>query len=140
MFSFFDKKRFLILPEFSALMFILNQNIVYAAGYNDTNEVKTLFEILGSMSNIFFAFAYGAMVLIFAVGVVKSGLSAQISQQFGMARRLSQEQINFIGGVFVFCLGIASYPLAKNIIGLITSETGMQTAPTVDKLELPGGL
>lgn len=101
-----------------------------------TAEIGAMFGIFSSLSDLFIKFAYGAMVLIFAVGMVKSGLAAQAAQQFGAAGRVSGELMNVLGGIVVFVFGILSYPLAKQIISSVTNADGGigDKAPSVSEL------
>lgn len=101
-----------------------------------TAELGAMFGIFSSLSDLFIKFAYGAMVLIFAVGMVKSGLTAQAAQQFGAAGKVSGELMNVLGGIVVFVFGILSYPLAKQIINSVTGVDGGigDKAPSVNDL------
>lgn len=101
-----------------------------------TAEIGAMFGIFSSLSDLFIKFAYGAMVLIFAVGMVKSGLTAQAAQQFGAAGKVSGELMNVLGGIVVFVFGILSYPLAKQIINSVTNAEGGlgDKAPSVTTL------
>ena len=115
--------------------------MTHAAAFADdigNEEVNTMFLVFNDMSDLFIKFAYGAMVLIFAVGMVKSGLTAQAAKQFGMPGRVSGEVLNLLGGIVIFVFGILSYPLAKEIIARVTGETGMSSAPTTENLHIPG--
>lgn len=115
----------------------LKTNCVYADEIGN-QEIKVMFFVFKDMSDLFIKFAYGAMVLIFAVGMVKSGLTAQAAKQFGVPVRVSGELMNILGGIVIFVVGILSYPLAKEIIKRVTSETGISTAPTTNNLSIPG--
>ncbi|MBQ6503945.1 MAG: hypothetical protein IJI57_08560, partial [Flexilinea sp.] len=45
-----------------------------------SGHIRSIFEILKDMTDIYIKIAYGAMVLVFVVGTVKSGVGAQAAQ------------------------------------------------------------
>jgi hypothetical protein len=75
--------------------------------------IVNVFEKLGEM---FINIAYSLMIIVFAVGTVKSGLAAQAAQQFGASGRVSVEVMNIAGGVIIFVLGMLSLPIVKWIL------------------------
>ena len=128
---------FSIMCMLSGFMFMAGEIVPVAfADEIATAEIGAMFGIFSSLSDLFIKFAYGAMVLIFAVGMVKSGLTAQAAQQFGAAGKVSGELMNVLGGIVVFVFGILSYPLAKQIINSVTGVDGGigDKAPSVNDL------
>lgn len=101
-------------------------------------EIGKMFGVFKGLSNLFIKFAYGAMILIFAVGMVKSGLTAQAAQQFGAAGKVSGELMNVLGGVVIFVFGILSYPIAEKLITAVVSGASASGGFTTDNLNLPG--
>ena len=103
--------------------FILkNAAAAEAKGVLTDDQIRGLFSIFKDMTNIYIKIAYGLIVILFAVGAVKSGLSAQFTRQFGMASGLSNEMSNFIMCVLIFILGILSYPLIETIVNRIVAS------------------
>ena len=92
---------------------------VWASGH-----IGSIFGILRDMTDLYIRVAYGAMILVFAVGSVKSGLGAQAARTFGLPRKVSSEIANFTLGIAVFVFGILSYPVAEKIINTIVSSAG----------------
>ncbi len=126
-----------VMCALSGLMFMAGEIVpTVFADELATAEIGAMFGIFSSLSDLFIKFAYGAMVLIFAVGMVKSGLTAQAAQQFGAAGKVSGELMNVLGGIVVFVLGILSYPIAKQIISNVTNADGGigDQAPSVTEL------
>ncbi|MCR4750784.1 MAG: hypothetical protein K5852_00650 [Eubacterium sp.] len=124
----------------SALLMVLGGNIrpVSAAEEIAGAELGKMFSVFKGLSNLFIKFAYGAMVLIFAVGMVKSGLTAQAAQQFGAAGKVSNELMNVLGGIVIFVFGLLSYPIAEKIISAVISGAGASGGFQTDNLDLPG--
>ena len=123
----------------SLLMFFsIRSGTVFAADEIAGEEIGKMFGVFKGLSNLFIKFAYGAMVLIFAVGMVKSGLTAQAAQQFGAAGKVSGELMNVLGGVVIFVCGILSYPIAEKVINAVLSGGGASGGFTTDSLQLPG--
>ena len=123
----------------SLLMFFsIRTGTVFAADEIAGEEIGKMFGVFKGLSNLFIKFAYGAMVLIFAVGMVKSGLTAQAAQQFGAAGKVSGELMNVLGGVVIFVFGILSYPIAEKVINVVLSGGGASGGFTTDSLQLPG--
>ena len=123
----------------SLLMFFsIRTGTVFAAEEIASEEIGKMFGVFKGLSNLFIKFAYGAMVLIFAVGMVKSGLTAQAAQQFGAAGKVSGELMNVLGGVVIFVFGILSYPIAEKVINAVLSGGGASGGFTTDSLQLPG--
>ena len=142
-----EEKRYLYSPYLgtaiavliSLLMFFtIRTGTVFAAEEIAGEEIGKMFGVFKGLSNLFIKFAYGAMVLIFAVGMVKSGLTAQAAQQFGAAGKVSGELMNVLGGVVIFVFGILSYPIAEKVINAVLSGGGATGGFTTDSLQLPG--
>ena len=128
---------FMILTVF-LILFSANIRPAFAAEEIAGEEIGKMFGVFKGLSNLFIKFAYGAMVLIFAVGMVKSGLTAQAAQQFGAAGKVSGELMNVLGGVVIFVFGILSYPIAEKVINAVISGGGAGSGFTTDSLQLPG--
>ena len=75
------------------------------------------------------------MVILFAVGTVKSGLAAQAAQQFGATGRVSLEFMNLATGVVIFVVGLISMPLVQWIL----KEIGTMINPADLKIQVPTG-
>ena len=129
-----------VLMILSVLLMLFSWNIQPALAAEDIAgaEIGKMFSVFKGLSNLFIKFAYGAMVLIFAVGMVKSGLTAQAAQQFGAAGKVSNELINVLGGVVIFVFGILSYPIAEKVISAVISGAGASGGFRTDSLNLPG--
>ncbi len=145
--TFIEEKGYLYSPYIgtaiavliSLLMFFsIRSGTVFAAEEIAGEELGKMFGVFKGLSNLFIKFAYGAMVLIFAVGMVKSGLTAQAAQQFGAAGKVSGELMNVLGGVVIFVFGILSYPIAEKVINAVLSGGGATGGFTTDSLQLPG--
>ena len=107
----------------SLLMFFsIRTGTVFAAEEIAGEEIGKMFGVFKGLSNLFIKFAYGAMVLIFAVGMVK----------------VSGELMNVLGGVVIFVFGILSYPIAEKVINAVLSGGGASGGFTTDSLQLPG--
>lgn len=106
------------------LFFLFNTNIVQARGVLSDGQISSIFSVFKDMTDIYIKIAYGLIVILFAVGAVKSGLSAQFSRQFGMSGRLSKELYDFILCILIFILGILSYPLIETIVNRIVASSG----------------
>ena len=87
-------------------------------------QIGSIFEILKDMTNLYIKIAYGAMVLVFVVGTVKSGLGAQAAQTLNLPKKVSAEVANFVLGVAVFIFAVLSYPIAEKIINTVIGSTG----------------
>ena len=93
-----------------------------------SGQIGSFFEIMKDMTNIYIRIAYGAMILIFAVGAVKSGLGAQAAQTFGLPNKLSSEAANFVLGIAVFVFGILSYPITEKIVNSIITSGKLEVS------------
>ena len=107
-------------------LFLLNTIPVHAETW-ESGQIRSIFEILKDMTNIYIKIAYGAMVLVFVVGTVKSGLGAQAAQTFNLPKKVSSEIANFAMGTVVFILGVLSYPIAEKIINTVIGSAGSGT-------------
>ena len=123
-----------------AFLMLFSENIQTALAAEEIagEEIGKMFGVFKGLSNLFIKFAYGGMILIFAVGMVKSGLTAQAAQQFGAAGRVSGELMNVLGGIVIFVFGLLSYPIAEKIIDAVISGAGAGGGFTTDSLQLPG--
>ena len=107
-------------------LFFINAFPVHAETWG-SGHISSLFEILKDMTNLYIKIAYGAMVLIFIAGIVKSGLGAQAAQTLGLPKKISAETANFALGLAVFIFGILSYPIAEKIINTVIGSVGSGT-------------
>ena len=92
-----------------------------------SGHIRSIFEILKDMTNLYIKIAYGAMVLVFVVGTVKSGLGAQAAQTFNLPKKVSNEIANFALGIAMFIFGVLSYPIAEKIINTVIGSAGSGT-------------
>lgn len=99
-------------------------------GDDGVNRILAMFKKLGDM---FIKIAYSLMVILFAVGTVKSGLAAQAAQQFGASGRVSLEFMNLAVGAVIFIVGLLSMPLVLWIL----SEIGSLIDPSDLKIQAP---
>ena len=79
------------------------------------------------MTNLYIKIAYGAMILVFVIGTVKSGFGAQTAQTLNLPKMVSNEIANFALGIAVFILGVLSYPIAEKIINAVIGSAGSGT-------------
>ena len=89
-----------------------------------SGHISSIFEILKDMTNLYIKIAYGAMVLVFVAGTVKSGLGAQAAQTLNLPKKVSNEIANFALGIAVFVFGVLSYPIAEKIINTVIGSAG----------------
>ncbi len=125
----------------SVLLFVASESyITYAApvdmGMNE--EINTMFGVFKGLADVFIKVAYGLMIIIFAIGMVKSGVSAQAAQQFGAANRVSGEIMNVMSGIVIFVFGILAYPLVEKIIQNVVTNSNITGKMSTQGLELPG--
>ncbi len=107
-------------------MFLLNANPAHADTWG-SGQIRSIFEILKDMTNLYIKIAYGAMILVFVVGTVKSGLGAQAAQTLNLPKKVSNEIANFALGIAVFIFGVLSYPIAEKIINTVIGSAGSGT-------------
>ena len=106
---------------------------VYAEdGVNMDGFEGTILGIFGDLGKAAIKVMYGLMIILFAVGTVKSGLGAQAAQAFGATGRVSLEMLNLFGGAVIFVFGLLTLPLANMIIDnvyakIVTSDMGIST-------------
>jgi len=120
-----------MLPRYAALIpaFLVILSIPTGNAYADawgTAHIRSIFGILRAMTDIYIRIAYGAMVLVFVAGTVRSGLGAQAAQTFGFPKKVSAEIANLLAGAAVFVFGILSYPIAEKIINAVINSGGIQ--------------
>ena len=106
------------------LLILFNASVAQARGVLSDGQISSMFSIFKDMTDMYIKIAYGLIVILFAVGAVKSGLSAQFSRQFGMSGRLSKELSDFIVCILIFVLGILSYPLIELFVNRIVASSG----------------
>jgi hypothetical protein len=78
--------------------------------------------IFGNLGKTAIKIMYGLMIILFAVGTVKSGLGAQAAQAFGATGRVSFEILNLFGGAVIFVFGLLTLPLANTIIDQVYKQ------------------
>ena len=105
------------------ILFLLNTNSAHADTWG-SGHIRSIFEILKDMTNLYIKIAYGAMILVFVVGTVKSGLGAQAAQTLNLPKKVSNEIANFALGIAVFIFGVLSYPIAEKIINTVIGSAG----------------
>ena len=97
--------------------------IVYAEGTPPTDEAASnLVGIFTTLGKLAIKVIYALVLIVFAVGTVKSGLGAQAAQAFGATSRVSQEMMNLVGGILIFGIAIMTLPLANMIIDTVTEK------------------
>lgn len=116
-----------LLLVLAVLMLILAPpGTAYAQGTGPDDSVNgaagKMVSILATLGKLFIQVAYALMFLVFAVGSVKSGLGAQVAQQFGATGRVSLEFMNLATGVVIFVVALMTLPL----VNLIASEVSEQ--------------
>ncbi|MBQ4511427.1 MAG: hypothetical protein II969_00435 [Anaerolineaceae bacterium] len=104
-------------------LFLLNTVSVRAETWG-SGQINSIFEILKDMTDLYIKIAYGAMILVFVVGTVKSGLGAQAAQTLNLPKKVSNEIANFALGIAVFIFGVLSYPIAEKIINTVIGSAG----------------
>jgi hypothetical protein len=97
--------------------------------------VSTILSMFRKIGDLFISIAYSLMVILFAVGTVKSGLADQAAQQFGATGRVSLEFMNLATGVVIFVVGLISMPLVQWIL----KEIGTMINPADLKITVPDG-
>ena len=118
------QRMFMLMLIITTLCSILAPNgVVYAGneGKLDGFEGKIL-GIFGNLGKTAIKIMYGLMIILFAVGTVKSGLGAQAAQAFGATGRVSFEILNLFGGAVIFVFGLLTLPLANMIINQVYEQ------------------
>ena len=129
-----SQRLFMVMLVVATLCSILTPNIaVYADEEINTDGFEgTVLDIFGNLGKSAIKVMYGLMIILFAVGTVKSGLGAQAAQAFGATGRVSFEMLNLFGGAVIFVFGLLTLPLANMIIDnvyakIVTSDMGIST-------------
>jgi len=91
------------------------------------DAADTLISIFMDLGKLAIKVLYALMFVVFAVGMVKSGLGAQAAQAFGATTRVSAEMLNLAGGIVIFVIGLLTLPIANMIIDRVSE--GMFTDP-----------
>lgn len=108
------------------MLILAPPGVAYAQGTGPDDSVNgaagKMVSILATLGKLFIQVAYALMFLVFAVGSVKSGLGAQVAQQFGATGRVSLEFMNLATGVVIFVIALMTLPL----VNLIASEVSEQ--------------
>ncbi len=99
----------------------------------ETNIVGLFADLAKTAINIM----YGLMIILFAVGTVKSGLGAQAAQAFGATGRASIEVLNLFGGVVIFIFGLLTLPLANMIIDNVYQELFTSGSVEISQPKIP---
>lgn len=85
------------------------------------DAADTLISIFMDLGKLAIRVLYALMFVVFAVGMVKSGLGAQAAQAFGATGRVSAEMMNLAGGIVIFVIGLLTLPIANMIIDRVSS-------------------
>jgi len=97
--------------------------IVYADDDTPTDEAASnLVGIFTNLGKLAIKVIYALVLIVFAVGTVKSGLGAQAAQAFGATGRVSLEMMNLVGGIVIFGIALMTLPLANMIIDTVTEK------------------
>ena len=128
------QRLFMVMLVVATLCSILTPHIaVYADEEINTDGFEeTVLDIFGNLGKSAIKVMYGLMIILFAVGTVKSGLGAQAAQAFGATGRVSLEMLNLFGGAVIFVFGLLTLPLANMIIDnvyakIVTSDMEIST-------------
>jgi uncharacterized membrane protein YidH (DUF202 family) len=84
--------------------------------------VAFMMTTLATLGKLAIKVIYALVLIVFAVGTVKSGLGAQAAQAFGATSRVSHEMMNLVGGILIFGIAIMTLPLANMIIDTVTEK------------------
>jgi hypothetical protein len=126
--EYWARKAIMALVIFAFVMFALNPS---AIAYGDdggppTDEAASnLVGIFTDLGKLAIKVIYALVMIVFAVGTVKSGLGAQAAQAFGATGRVSLEMMNLVGGIVIFGIAIMTLPLANMIIDTVTDKLFM---------------
>ncbi len=133
------KRLFLLMAILAATMsVIMPSDSVFAQ--EETPGVGFETNILGifrDLSKTAIKIMYGLMIILFAVGSVKSGLTAQAAQAFGATGRVSIEMMNLFGGAVIFIFGLMTLPLANMIIDNVYAEIFAGGSIEISQPEIP---
>ncbi len=115
---------FLLMAILAAVMTLLvPSDRAFADDANPGDGFETnIVGLFGDLAKTAINIMYGLMIILFAVGTVKSGLGAQAAQSFGATGRVSIEMLNLFGGVVIFIFGLLTLPLANMIIDNVYQE------------------
>ena len=133
------QRMFVLMVIITTLCSILAPNgAVYAdeEGNLDGFEGKIL-EIFSNLGKTAIKVMYGLMIILFAVGTVKSGLGAQAAQAFGATGRVSFEMLNLFGGAVIFVFGLLTLPLANMIIDKVYDQIVVSDSFDISQPNLP---
>jgi hypothetical protein len=133
------QRMFVLMVIITTLCSILAPNgAVYAdeEGNLDGFEGKIL-DIFGNLGKTAIKVMYGLMIILFAVGTVKSGLGAQAAQAFGATGRVSFEMLNLFGGAVIFVFGLLTLPLANMIIDKVYDQIVVSDSFDISQPNLP---
>jgi hypothetical protein len=102
-------------------------------GLGDVGQVTNVFR---KLSETFINIILTLMVLVFAVGMVRSGFSMQAAQALGLAGKVSNEVANMVGGILVFVLGMLTMAIVRLVISQLNSAISVNT--DLSDLRVPG--
>jgi len=119
------RRTIMILVVFALVMTILNPTGTAFGQDGDPpmeEAASNLVGIFTDLGKLAIKVIYALILIVFAVGTVKSGLGAQTAQAFGATGRVSQEMMNLVGGIVIFGIAIMTLPLANMIIDTVTEK------------------
>lgn len=122
--EFWARRAIWVLVVVAFMMTALSPTMIaYAEDTPPTDEAaSTLVGIFTTLGKLAIKVIYALVLIVFAVGTVKSGLGAQAAQAFGATGRVSQELMNLVGGILIFGIALMTLPLANMIIDTVTEK------------------
>lgn len=133
------KRLFLLMAILAAIMTLLvpGDNVFAQEETPSDGFATNILGIFGDLSKTAIKIMYGLMIILFAVGTVKSGLGAQAAQAFGATGRASIEMLNLFGGAVIFIFGLLTLPLANLIIDNVYAEIFTGGTIKISRPEIP---
>ena len=119
------RRAIMILVVFTLVMTILSPTGTAFGQDGDPpmeEAASNLVGIFTDLGKLAIKVIYGLILIVFAVGTVKSGLGAQAAQAFGATSRVSLEMMNLVGGILIFGIALMTLPLANMIIDTVTKK------------------
>jgi len=137
--ALWTERLFMLMLIVAALCSILAPNaVVYADDDGNLDGFEgTILNIFGNLGKAVIKVMYGLMIILFAVGTVKSGLGAQAAQAFGATGRVSLEMLNLFGGAVIFIFCLMTLPLANMIIDSVYEQIITSNSFDISQKVLP---